>query len=174
MNEPIHRPFNRDKIAMEIAGAMDKFVDFDGNGLLHRNLSSLTIFISSEGRIVIGGLFAARIYDDVVTQNVVQSLWAAPEILRGDDNYDFSVDVYSYGVILTELDTLLHPFHQNTMKELQRNLSQWICNEGRTPTMSDTCPQWYRNLVAMCLVEDFNQRPSFQQIVDYIQTHSAL
>ena len=37
-------------------------------------------------------------------------LWMAPEVFRGDQNYTFAVDVYSFGIVLWELATRETPW----------------------------------------------------------------
>ncbi|RHY30501.1 hypothetical protein DYB32_004263 [Aphanomyces invadans] len=50
-----------------------------------------------------------RSYVDTMTSGVGSAKWVAPEVLRGDD-YSERVDMYSFGVILCELDTHALPF----------------------------------------------------------------
>ncbi|OQS04875.1 kinase [Thraustotheca clavata] len=157
MQKPMDGPYNLVKTALKIAQAMKEFSE---SGLLHRNLSSKTIFMVPNDGFVIGGLFASREYDNVVTQNVMSSLWTAPEILAGSRNYDFDCDVYSFGVILTELETLQPPFNNQVDDDIIRK----VVNDDLKPSLSGSCPEWYEDLVDQCLSRIIKERPSFKQI----------
>ncbi|OQR84974.1 kinase [Thraustotheca clavata] len=93
-------------------------------------------------------------------------LWEAPEILRGE-KYDYAADIYSFGVILTELDTLQLPY-----SNLQ--LGAWAIMDKvkkgtLRPSLSNNCEPWLRNLAEMCLAYDPKSRPSAQNIVNMLR-----
>ncbi|OQS05560.1 hypothetical protein THRCLA_02334 [Thraustotheca clavata] len=168
--EPVHAPLNRNLVALNIAIAMVEFVGHDGNGLLHRNLSSKTIFVSPEGLFVVGGLFSSRDYDNVMTANVSADPWTAPEILSGHRDYDWACDVYSYGIILSELDTLRLPYTDKDAY-IRRNLGVQIVNDDMRPSLSDDCDGWYEDLVVNCVAANLGDRPCFVDIVTELQSH---
>ncbi|KDO21604.1 hypothetical protein SPRG_13288 [Saprolegnia parasitica CBS 223.65] len=67
-----------------------------------------TLFLSRPHYVRLGDLGSA--------QTVGTKFWMAPEVLRDPDHagegrmYTTATDIYSFGVILTELDTLCEPY----------------------------------------------------------------
>ncbi|OQR85695.1 protein kinase, partial [Achlya hypogyna] len=137
--------------------------DLHHNGLLHRDLKSHNVLLSSTNYIKVADLGLARTYASQMTLGTGTLLWTAPEVLTRDSSYDYAADIYSFGVILTELSTLKVPFEG-------MSLSQWaIMDEVRKgtlrPEIGDNCPLWLRQLATDCMAQDPAQRPSAQKIV---------
>jgi serine/threonine protein kinase len=107
---------HRDKIAVDIADGM-RFLH--SNGAIHRDLSSHNVLITGDTRAKIAN-FGLRssdcrtVYLDEVSILTSTTAWSAPEIAENccEEGWvaDFSVDVYSYGVILWELLTDREPW----------------------------------------------------------------
>ncbi|OQS03680.1 kinase [Thraustotheca clavata] len=82
--------------------------------------------------------------------------WTASEVLNCG-RYDTSADIYSFGVVLTELDTLLLPYSNLKLTPFQ--IQTKVCNE------SLRCDTWHKNLVNRCLASDPEERPPASKIV---------
>ncbi|KDO22633.1 TKL protein kinase [Saprolegnia parasitica CBS 223.65] len=126
------------QVAWVIANAL---ADLHNNSVFHHDLESYNVLLSSTNYI---------------------------KVLALTSNYSFAADIYSFGVILTELDTLQMPFHD------VKGLGYWGIIDGvrlgnLRPTVSASCPQWLRDLANACLSFDPTQRPSAQKIVELLQ-----
>lgn len=111
----------------------------------------------------------------------------APEILAKSSNYSFTVDVYSYGIILWELFTREEPYEDVTPKFM---LSTRVV-EGHRPIIPPTCPPKFADLITSCwqkgkiillpfffamkfpadelmLLKDPAARPSFARVLDLL------
>ncbi|KDO18774.1 serine/threonine protein kinase [Saprolegnia parasitica CBS 223.65] len=143
-------------IAHAIASAL---AALHAQGLVHRFVSSLSVLWSSTRIAKLGNFVLAKSTspDVVLTQGVGAMFWMAPEVIRGD-YYDTSADMYSFGVLLTELDTLLPPYgylrqnHFVTMDQVSKGLLR--------PELSATCAPWYRDLALNCMAQDPSLRPT--------------
>jgi hypothetical protein len=85
----------------------------------------------------------------------------APEILRSSPFYDEKVDVYSFGVLLWEMLTLMEPYQGWT----QDRMVMEIIEHGARPAIpAHVGPARLLDLIKMCWAEKPIDRPSFQQI----------
>ncbi|RLN57898.1 hypothetical protein BBJ29_005859, partial [Phytophthora kernoviae] len=79
--------------------------------IIHRDLKSRNILLDSKKGAKLGdfGVSATKRPNDM-TAGVGTARWLAPEIARGEEMYTEAVDIYSFGIILSELDTHQLPF----------------------------------------------------------------
>ncbi|POM70243.1 LOW QUALITY PROTEIN: TKL/MLK protein kinase [Phytophthora palmivora] len=78
--------------------------------VLHRDLKSKNILLSSDlqAKITDFGISRERA-DTTMTGGVGTSLWMAPEVMLGQ-RYDDKADIFSFGVVLSELDMHTLPY----------------------------------------------------------------
>ncbi|TMW68487.1 hypothetical protein Poli38472_005955 [Pythium oligandrum] len=98
--------------------------------------------------------------------------WIAPEVLLGAALSDTSVDIYAFGVLLSELDTCELPYQgvaeksKSGSKGLQdTSIRQQIAMGTLQPTFSENCPAKIRVLAEQCLAFNGANRPPITEIV---------
>ncbi|GMF17003.1 unnamed protein product [Phytophthora fragariaefolia] len=97
------------QIAYEVAYALTYLHSFVPV-VLHRDLKSRNILLTESLHAKITDFGASRIRSDAtMTSNVGSSLWMAPEVMIGG-HYDEKADVFSLGVVISELDTHELPY----------------------------------------------------------------
>ena len=94
-------------------------------------------------------------------------LWMAPEVFRGDQNYNCAVDVYSFGVVLWELATRITPW-ANELSGGTAFFAQLnhALQTGQRPTVPATVSAEHGAFVAVitrCWAGDPADRPSFSE-----------
>ncbi|KAH9092070.1 hypothetical protein Ae201684P_011607 [Aphanomyces euteiches] len=92
--------------------------------------------------------------------------WSTSTILRGDD-YSERVDIYSFGVVLCELDTQKLPFQD--YDDSKRTLVQDIMTGKAIPQFSQTCPSEILHLAKQCLQLDPANRPTAAALVETLE-----
>jgi serine/threonine protein kinase len=97
----------------------------------------------------------------------------APEVLAGQQ-YDESVDVYSLGVILSEVDTHTLPFDDRSDDGGQEPLTDsaiagMIVTGALKVTVTQSCPSSIRSLVQRSTAFKPQQRPSVFQVADELR-----
>ncbi|EEY57456.1 protein kinase [Phytophthora infestans T30-4] len=88
-----------------------------------------------------------------MTAGVGTPYWIAPEILEGK-RYTEQADIYSFGVVLSELDTCKMPFSDVVTAEGKKpkpvQILHWVLDGRLSPTFSDKCPsRLERNVCSM-------------------------
>mmetsp|Transcript_42353 Transcript_42353/g.102042 ORF Transcript_42353/g.102042 Transcript_42353/m.102042 type:complete len:900 (+) Transcript_42353:365-3064(+) len=77
----------------------------------------------------------------------------------------FASDVYSFGISLWELVSLVKPPKWNSAEEIQ----QAVCEHGYRPDLTCINDQAVKQLMEACWQEDYQQRPTFDRIIVTIQ-----
>ena len=91
--------------------------------------------------------------------------YIAPEILNGKP-YTCTSDIYSFGVIMSELSTGKPPFYDIRHDE---NLALDICN-GLRPEFGKGTPEIYKKLAYRCMNAISNQRPTAEELYNELES----
>ncbi|KAK8837376.1 hypothetical protein M9Y10_036809 [Tritrichomonas musculus] len=90
--------------------------------------------------------------------------YCAPEILK-DNNYTFAGDVYAFGIIVYEI---------MTSEVVYKGLNQYqlfkLVIERYRPEFRYPIADCYQELIEKCWNEDYNSRPTFEEIVELLET----
>ncbi|EXX55140.1 kinase-like domain-containing protein [Rhizophagus irregularis DAOM 181602=DAOM 197198] len=89
--------------------------------------------------------------------------YIAPEVLNREP-YTLSSDIYSFGVIMTELSSGKPPFY-NRKHDISLGLE--ICN-GIRPEFGKGTPEIYKKLAYRCMSAIPNQRPTASELYDIL------
>jgi serine/threonine protein kinase len=85
--------------------------------------------------------------------------YIAPEVLNGEP-YKLSSDIYSFGVIMTELSSGKPPFYK---KKHDISLVLKIC-DGTRPEFGKGTPEIYKKLAYRCMNANPDQRPTASEL----------
>jgi len=159
----------RIRIALDIAEGM-KYLHSLSPPIIHRDLRSPNIFLlnlSPDAKTVAKvGDFGLSRQAAMLQGGNFNDNWLAPEVMK-EIPYTEKVDIYSYGIILYELISLVCPFteydhiyHGKPPEKFKKDVIA-----GLRPTIPDDCPGSYRSLIEDCWQENPEKRPSFTDIV---------
>eukprot|EP00471_Norrisiella_sphaerica_P002510 CAMPEP_0184484532 /NCGR_PEP_ID=MMETSP0113_2-20130426/6237_1 /TAXON_ID=91329 /ORGANISM="Norrisiella sphaerica, Strain BC52" /LENGTH=779 /DNA_ID=CAMNT_0026865553 /DNA_START=165 /DNA_END=2504 /DNA_ORIENTATION=+ len=153
------------RIASDLARGMNYLHNFNDakDRIIHRDLKSLNVLITNEWRAKVADFGMTRFQD---SKNVMTTcgtpLWMAPEIIRRKE-YNYKVDVYSYGIVLWELYTRKIPY--KSLGIPAKYLVKKVAMETLRPRIPTHCPQLYADLMQNCWVPNHKDRPPFSEIV---------
>ncbi|OQR83013.1 protein kinase [Achlya hypogyna] len=139
--------------------------------IIHRDLKSRNVLLdSADGETVKLTDFGVSKEDlqETMTVGVGTYRWMAPEILK-EGHYSIAADIYSFGILLSELDTHKIPYagarHPTTNKPLvDTAIMSMVINGTLQPTFSANCPAWVHSIALRCLEHDPEVRPTARQL----------
>jgi len=160
------------RIARSIAEAMTYLHEsaIMGSIVLHRDLKPDNIGFTLDGTIKVLDFGLAKIIENasVTAKDVYQmsgetgSLrYMAPEVADGLP-YNAAADVYSFGVILWEMNAGKKPFDGLN----RESFYEQVVHGGERPPIKSKWPQTLSTLIEKCWDADMWNRPSFREVVD--------
>ncbi|GMF30921.1 unnamed protein product [Phytophthora fragariaefolia] len=164
----------RDKIHMAIGVAQAlEYLHARTPPLIHRDLKSNNILLTEhlEPKLIDFGVSRDTI-DVTMTAGVGTPYWTAPEILEGK-RYTEQADIYSFGVVLTELDTCKIPYSNAAtegggMPKPFQILQDVMAGKLR-PSFSEDCPPRIQRIGLACLSLDPSARPTARELVQELE-----
>lgn len=85
----------------------------------------------------------------------------APEVMQQQE-FDESVDVYSFGIVLWEIYTTKEPFSHHDNWD---DFFDAIVKKGERPAIPDDCPVSLKRLMEACWQQNRKLRPNFPEII---------
>jgi len=165
--------WSRDKIRMAvgIAHAL-RYIHERDPPIIHRDLKSKNVLLTEtlEAKIIDFGVSRSR-KDGFMTAGIGTPYWIAPEILEGK-RYTEQADIYSFGVVLSELDTCKTPYSDVVTAEGKKpkafQILHWVLDGALSPSFSDDGPRWIRSVGTQCLQHDPDQRPTAAELTQVL------
>ncbi|ETO58519.1 TKL protein kinase [Phytophthora nicotianae P1976] len=161
--------FNKQKAttALQVCHALTYLHSLDPP-VIHRDLKSRNILFTSdmEAKLSDFGISRERL-DQTMTAGVGTSLWMAPEVMMGE-RYDDKADMFSFGVVLSELDVHTMPYAHAKKETLESSgramvdsvLLQKVALGTIQAEFSETTPEEIVELGRVCLDVDPTKRPN--------------
>lgn len=148
--------------------------------VIHRDLKSKNVLLNYEYEAKLSdfGVSRERQVANVkggpgrfMTPGVGTSFWIAPEVLLGRD-YDERADVFSFGVVLSEIDTDDYPYwnsgtqdNPDERRSQEQKILEKVALGALRPTFYNDCPPGVLALAANCLEGRPENRPSASEVV---------
>lgn len=175
--------FDTDKlrIAYNIANALT-YLHSMSPPIIHRDLKSKNVLLSEQlsAKLTDFGVSRERA-ENTMTVGIGTSLWMAPEVMMGD-RYDEKADVFSFGVVLSELDSNDLPYagaykgsgsgssgSSSRRLPMQRVLQMVVIGKLQV-AFSSGCPSGVVELALECTSLDPSARPTAAIALYRLQT----
>ncbi|ETV71870.1 TKL protein kinase [Aphanomyces astaci] len=139
--------------------------------LIHRNVKASKVLLDrSRSKAKLSGFGASRdrSFEQEMTNKIGQMEWSAPELIMDDEDYTEKIDVYSFGVLLTELDTGLLPFSDVKDTMHATTFTNKLVSGALRPKLSPECPAEIAKVVKYCLQQDPHIRPSSAKVLEML------
>jgi tRNA A-37 threonylcarbamoyl transferase component Bud32 len=142
-----------------------------GLNVLHRDMKSMNLLVNNQWTVKIADFGLTRFKQH--TQTMMSSTrgtpaYMAPELLR-NQLVSEKIDVYAFGIVMSEIATRAIPFGDQNMNPLQLMFA--VC-QGTRPNLpsQDKAPRHFLLLARVCWDERPAKRPSFSMIVQELTT----
>uniref|UniRef100_H3GIU6 Protein kinase domain-containing protein n=1 Tax=Phytophthora ramorum TaxID=164328 RepID=H3GIU6_PHYRM len=168
---------HKTSISLHIAEAME-YLHAHSPKVIHRDLKSKNVLLNMhlEAKLTDFGVSRTQytVQTHAMTAGIGTSFWIAPEVLLGRD-YDEQADIYSFGVVLSEIDTDDYPYWNDANRDAARgklqeaDILRQVASGTKRPQFSSTCPAGILLLAEKCLQKKPDDRPTASEIVETLQ-----
>ncbi|KAF0739122.1 hypothetical protein Ae201684_005296 [Aphanomyces euteiches] len=142
--------------------------------IIHRDLKSRNVLLDSKKGTKLTDFGVSK--EDLhatMTIGVGTFRWMAPEVIQ-EQSYSVAADIYSFGVILSELDTHRLPYEdlKHPKSGLPVGDSAILLNVARgeiKPSFTRECPTWIFDTAMQCLAHKPSDRPTALQLSTIIR-----
>ncbi|EPR57115.1 NEK kinase [Toxoplasma gondii GAB2-2007-GAL-DOM2] len=157
--------FKEEHVLLVFVQTLAGLFHLHSRSILHRDIKSQNIFLSSDGLIKLGDFgIARRLNKDNMAETYVGSpCYMSPELYKREP-YNYKSDIWALGCVLFELCCLRKPFHGSNIVVLAMQVTS-----NKPPAHLDTPPGLYppplHHLVNRMLQVDPAERPSAAEIM---------
>jgi serine/threonine protein kinase len=168
--------FGATEIMKCIFGIAITMAEVHSKGVIHRDLNLSNVFLDANFEPHIADFGLSRMYHHSLqmTMAIGTPIFMAPELINEtDESYDQRVDVYAYGVLLYRLFT---PNMDLDDGQSTRSIQQMMVRilRGVRFKRVPEIPAAFWELIQRCWAQLPDNRPSFKNIVELLQTNNEL
>ncbi|TMW69760.1 hypothetical protein Poli38472_001916 [Pythium oligandrum] len=165
---------SKSTISLDVVEALVYLHSFDPP-IIHRDVKARNVLLNETyvAKLSDFGISREMTIEETMSLGVGTAAWMAPEVLRGE-RYDVKADIYSFGVLMSELDTSLPPYaleyappqvaSQWSNRPTQAGIALLVSSGQIQPFFSPDCPTDILDIANRCLNQDPRQRPTAVQL----------
>ncbi|KAF0720811.1 Aste57867_6 [Aphanomyces stellatus] len=163
-------------ILLDIAQAL-QYLHTPEINLIHRDIKAKNVLLHDAGTAKLTDFGTSRetIEDQTMTAEIGTVPWIAPEVLMGV-RYSAKADIYSFGVLMSEIDLCIVPYSDLKMivptagvsvAMAKARISMMVVSGELRPSFSKGCPQAMIEIAQRCLAFNPLDRPSADELVSW-------
>lgn len=156
------QPRSKTLIALDIVEALVYLHSFEPR-IIHRDLKAKNVLLARDWTAKLADFGVSReAAQDTMTGGMGTTAWIAPEVLQGE-RYSEKADIYSFGIVLSELDTCGHPYNSKRTDGdslTDPKIAVLVSTDAIKPTIEADCPLGIREVILSCVEFHAARRPS--------------
>ncbi|RHY29359.1 hypothetical protein DYB32_005203 [Aphanomyces invadans] len=148
-----------------IAAVVDGLAYLHSFPVIHRDLKSRNVLMDTvkPAKLTDFGV-SKEDTQETMTVGVGTYRWMAPEILQFN-HYSVAADIFSFGMVLSELDSHKIPYADVTNPKngkplVDTAIMSMVIAGTIKPTFSDDMPEWIRDMALQCVATNPEDRPT--------------
>ncbi|OQR99837.1 kinase [Thraustotheca clavata] len=146
--------------------------------VIHRDIKARNILLGPHYEAKLTDFGTSRVREDemTMTAEIGTAAWIAPEVLKGI-RYNEKADIYSFGVLLSELDTSEVPYSNIylepgcTVTLARTRIAMMVVNGEISPRFSLQCPSGIYEIARQCLSYNPEDRPDATELLELFQEY---
>ncbi|CAK4116583.1 unnamed protein product [Aphanomyces euteiches] len=170
--------FSKFSVLFDIAQALQYLHAAEIN-IIHRDVKAKNVLLTDAGdaKLTDFGTSRETTNDQTMTAEIGTVPWIAPEILMGV-RYSAKADIYSFGVLMSEIDLCIVPYSDLKMvvpaagvsvAMAKARISMMVVSGELRPSFSKACPQAMIEIAQRCLAFNPLDRPCADELVAWLQ-----
>jgi serine/threonine protein kinase len=104
-----------------------------------------------------------------LTHGIGTPAYMAPECLRNADDYSYPIDVYAFGMVMFETFTEKNAYENDERFNQPWLIPQFVI-EGKRLDKPEGIPENYWDLLTKCWAQNPEERPTFVQVLQIIES----
>lgn len=165
-SKPVDWDLRHINIALDIAEALVYLHSLDPP-VVHRDLKARNVLLGCEWQAKLTDFGTAKAQQALEKQQMTACVgtlrWMAPEVMTGEE-YDSSADIFSFGIVLSEMDTRELPYFDacNDDGELlsETTIARRVVEGSLQASFSSSCPPVIETLAHRCCSHGAEDRPN--------------
>lgn len=159
--------WNGTKRAISIFGISAAMTFIHQKGIIHRDLKTANVLLDSKMEPKICDFGLSKSFDSEIENKGCQTMrigtlaYMAPELIVGNGNYGFEIDVFAYSMVLYELLTDKFPYCNQ-----KYDFMKFLTGELRPELDKNKISDYFCSLISRCWDSDPKKRPTFAQITN--------
>ncbi|TMW69764.1 hypothetical protein Poli38472_001920 [Pythium oligandrum] len=149
-------------LAQDVAEALVYLHSF-ASPIIHRDLKAKNVLLSENFDAKLSDFGISReSAEETMTGGMGTTAWIAPEVLQGD-RYSEKADIYSFGILMCELDACGHPYDRNKTgvdSLSDAKIAYLVSTASLKPQLDEDCPPAIERLIMSCIEFDPSKRPT--------------
>lgn len=144
-------------------GVLRALVSLHDKGIIHYDVKEENVMVSHSGEVKLLDYGLVAMYDDDHVGARGTRHYMAPEVLYGMPR-DFSLDIWSFGVMVFVLVEGICPFEGKTLREVYEQIR---VNHHTVAERLSNKPKQLQEFIAQCLQRSPKRRPTARQLLDH-------
>lgn len=165
-NKPVDWDLRHINIALDVAEALVYLHSLDPP-VVHRDLKARNVLLGCEWQAKLTDFGTAKAQQALEEQQMTACVgtlrWMAPEVMKGEE-YDSSADIFSFGMVLSEMDTRELPYYDACNDDgepiSETTIARRVLEGSLQVSFSPSCPPVIETLARRCCSHDAEDRPN--------------